>query len=61
MSSDDVVDLTAEREQRESRYDGVVCSCGSAWWDAAVTFTKSLRVSAYGVVRCRDCGSELPL
>lgn len=41
-------------------YDGKVCACGSAWWDARVTFDNQGHVTAYGQPRCKECRSPLP-
>lgn len=40
-------------------YDGRVCPCGSAWWDASVTFNQEGSVTGYHSPRCRDCGGPV--
>ena len=48
-----VTDISERRPQLPFE----TCVCGSVWFDAAACFQNG-SVSAYGKVKCRECGKE---
>lgn len=43
-------------------YDGLVCDCGSAWFDGSITLSRDGTPSGYSLpLRCRECGEEITI
>ena len=56
-----VVDLAAERHRRLPEYDGIVCECGSAWFNAKVALNPQGFVwSTVVEVTCSECCTPIP-
>jgi hypothetical protein len=55
------VDLEAFRNERDEKYDGITCDCGSAWFTVqCVALKADWTVGGYyAPVTCRECGAVL--
>jgi hypothetical protein len=53
-----IVDLAAERHRRLPEYDGILCECGSAWFNARVALNPIGFVwSSSTAAACAECGA----
>lgn len=57
------IDLSAERFRRLPVYDGLICVCGCAWWEASVTINSNGCITGFSAdsVTCRECAAAPPL
>ncbi len=61
MDQDNVVPFRAGKLQRTAPANSVACSCGSRWWELAITITIEHRVGGYALpMTCRECGTPAP-